>query len=103
MWNLSPPGISGLLRGRDSYAAKEDVAFLASLEIDGAGLAFVAVERAAGEAGNFLVVDDGLAVLDHLDFAPDQRDVEGLPHVRSARQLGRGRKESVDAAGMVAG
>lgn len=66
---------TGLLCWPDRDVAKEDVAFFAALKVDGAGLTFAAVERAAGKAGNFLVVDDDLAVLKHCDFASDQRDI----------------------------
>src|ERR1700692_1829434 len=63
----------------DDDAAEHHVAFFGALEIDGAGKFFMAVESAAGDAGDFLVVDDGFAVLDDRHHAPDERDVVGLP------------------------
>jgi hypothetical protein len=61
-----------LLAGRiNDDAAKHHPAFFAALEIDGARERFVAVESAAGDAGDFFVVDDGLAIQDDCDHAAD--------------------------------
>ncbi len=80
-----------------------DVSLFAALQVDRAGRAFVAVDGAAGDAGNLLVVDDGLAVQHHGDAAADERDVKRLPGVGRARLFGRGSQEPIDAAGVVAG
>ena len=79
------------------------MALFATLQIDWLRQCLVAVQCAARDAGDLLVVDDGLAILHYGDSAPDERNVEGLPNVGPARLLGRGREESVDAPGMVAG
>jgi len=79
------------------------MALLAALKVDGAGLILVAVERAAGEPGDLLIVDDGLPVLDYLDLAPNQGNVEGLPDIGAARQLRRGCKEAVYPASVMTG
>jgi len=44
--------------GRDDDVAKATWPFFAALQIDGSGHGFVAVERAAGDAGDFLIVDN---------------------------------------------
>src|ERR1700677_2518815 len=46
-----------------------------ALDVQRAGLPLVAVDRAAGDAGDFLVVDGGLSVAHHRHRAPDQRHV----------------------------
>ena len=61
------------------------------------------VQRAAGYTRNFLVIDDGLAVLNNRNRASHQRDVEGLPNVGFARQFRRRRQESIYCAGVMAG
>ena len=96
-------GATGLEGGRDHDVAKGDMTLLAALQVDRTGHRFMAVECAAGDAGNLLIVDDGCAVLDHGDFAPDERDVEALPDIRTARLFGIRSKEAVDAAGVMAG
>ena len=63
-----------LLCRYDRDVANDDAAFFAALEVDGAGLVFPDVEREAGLAGNFLIDDDGPAVLDHLEFGSSQRE-----------------------------
>ena len=92
-----------VIRGRNHDIPIGDVSLLAALQINRAGLAFVAVERAAGDARNLLVVDDGLAVQDHGDAPADESDVERLPHIRRTRLFRRGSEEPVHAAGVVAG
>ena len=47
----------------DHDASIGDAAFFAALQIDGAGQFLITVERTTRDAGNFLLVDDGLAVL----------------------------------------
>src|SRR5437588_10247022 len=61
----------------------------------------MAVQRAARYTGNFLVVDDGLAILPNRDHAPNERDVIRLPYARFSRQLGRRGEKAVDAAHMM--
>src|SRR6202041_801255 len=83
-------------------AAEEHVAFFGALEVDGAGQVFVAIEGAAGNARDFLIVDDGPAVLDDRDHAADERDVVGLPFAGLARKFRSRREEAVNTAGVVA-
>ena len=72
----------------DDDAPIGDVPLFASLQVDWSGHSFVAVEGAACNSRDFLVVDYGLAILYHGDHSPDQRDVEALPFSRLARQFG---------------
>src|SRR5581483_2405000 len=58
----------------------------------------VAVQRAAGDAGNGLPIYDGLAVERHCHHPPDQRDVERLPLARLFGRIYAGREKAVDAA-----
>src|SRR6266446_7761229 len=77
--------------------------FFTSLKIDGPRQFFMAVERATRDTGNFLVVDDGLAVLDHGDPSTEESDIEALPFSRLAGQFRRSSQETVYAAHVVAG
>jgi hypothetical protein len=77
------------------------VSLLATLQIKGPRLSFVAVERATGDAGNLLMIDDGFAIQHHGDVPADKRDVESLPRVGTARLLRRGRQKPVHTARMV--
>src|ERR1700758_3191876 len=96
-------GATGLEGGRDHDVAKGNMPLLAALQVDRPGHRFMAVECAAGNAGNLLIVNDGCAVLDDCHFAPDERDVEDLPDIRTARQFGIRSEEAVDATGVMAG
>src|SRR4029077_19270373 len=87
-----------LARGSDDYLAKHHAAFFAALEVDGAGQFFVTIESAAGDAGDFLVVDDGLAVQDYRDHPADEGDVVRLPFAGLARRLRRRSEKTVDSA-----
>src|SRR3974390_27681 len=92
-----------LLHGRREHdAAVCDAAFFATLQINGAGQLFVAVERAPGDPRNFLVVDDGLAVLHQCDPTATQRDVVGLPCSGLAWQFRRRCQEPVHPAHVMA-
>jgi hypothetical protein len=55
----------------DHDVAKGYVALFATLEIDGTGQGFMAVECTTGDTGNLLIIDDGLAVLDDGDHTAD--------------------------------
>ncbi len=63
----------------------------------------MAVQGAARDARGFLVIDDGLAVLNDGDPSPGQRDIEALPFSWLAGQLRRSRQETIHAAHVVAG
>ena len=54
-------------------------AVVVALQEERPGLAFVAVERAAGDPRNFQLVVDRYAVAHHRHSAAHQRDVERLP------------------------
>src|SRR5690348_5873672 len=76
---------------------------LIALEEDGAGLGFVAIERAAGDAGDLDVVVVLGSVAHYGEAAPHQRDVERLPFAGAERDIGRGRDEAVERAHFVRG
>src|SRR5260370_40612195 len=78
------------------------MAFFTSLEIDRPRQFFVAVERATCDTGNFLVVDDGLAVLNHGDPSTEESDIEALPFSRFAGLLRRRGQETIYAAHVMA-
>ena len=63
----------------DGYVSKGDMPCFAALQDDRARLRFVAVDGSAGRTRYFLIVDDGLSVLDHGDAAANQCDVVDLP------------------------
>src|SRR5712692_10484317 len=89
------------LRRRDHDVAVVDLLVIA-LQHYWSRLAFVAVERASGNARNLSVVDDQLVVEHHCDPASDQGDVEALPLTSLLCGIaGRG-DESVNAANSVA-
>src|SRR6185437_12560861 len=83
--------------------SERHAALFAALEIDGAGEAFVTVKRAAGDSGNFLVVDDGDPILYDSHGSAYQGNVESLPFVSYAGLLGGWIQEPVDASGVMAG
>jgi hypothetical protein len=63
----------------------------------------VTIERAAGKTWNFLVIDNGCAILNDADGPSHESDVIGLPLARFARQLGRRSNETINSTGMMAG
>lgn len=78
--------------------SKRDATLLAALQVNRAGQRFVAIERAARDAGNLLISDDRPAI-EHDSYAsPDEREVEGVPFGGLAWRRRRGRKKSVDAS-----
>src|SRR6476660_8663733 len=93
--------VTGLECRRDHNVTKRNMTLLAALQVDRAGHCLVAVERAAGETRNLLVVDDGRAVQHDGDLSADERDVVGLPDIRTARQLRIRCDEAVDSAGVL--
>src|SRR5205807_5673035 len=82
-------------RRRDDDITKTYMSIFTALQVDRPGHSFVAIKCAASDAGNFLVINDGLAVLHHGDCSSYECDVEGLPLSGFARQLRRRRDESV--------
>src|SRR5579883_3266043 len=87
-----------LLRQRDRDVPVLHSARVIALNVDRPRLGFVAVERAAGDAGDLLVIDRLHAVPHDRDAPPDQRDIEAFPRSRLARQRDRGREKAVDCA-----
>src|SRR5208282_6505091 len=86
-------------RGRNRNVPKSDVASLAALEIDRPGEHFVTIQSPASDAGNFLLVDDGLAVLHNGDHPSNQSDVVALPFSGLSRLFRRGGQKTIDASG----
>ena len=68
-----------VLRWHDKDAAVGYVPFFTSLKIEGSGQLLAAIQRATRDARDFLVIDDGLAVLNDSDPSPYQRDIEAQP------------------------
>jgi len=71
-----------------------------TLEEEGAGFGFVAIESAAGGAGDFDVVVIDLAVAEDGDATADEGDVEAGP-LAEVEVVGRGRVVAVDRAHFV--
>lgn len=91
-----------MLGGSQDEVAVGDGAVVA-LQIDGAGCGFVAIQGAAGNAGNLAVTNDGAAILNDGDIAAEEGDIEGLPLAGAARLFGFGGEETIDGAHVVAG
>ena len=53
------------LRWRKHNIPVSYMSIFTALQVDRAGQAFVAVKGATGDAGNFLVIDDGSPILQH--------------------------------------
>ena len=83
---------------RHDDIAELDATVFASLQVDRAGQRFVAVERAAGDARNLLIVDERRAVEHDRHAAADERDVIGSPRSGLAGHGRRRREETVDAS-----
>ena len=60
------------------------------------------IECSASDSGDFLVVNDRLAILHNCDVSADQSYVIRLPGIGFARQLRRGREEPIHPTGVVA-
>src|ERR1019366_6363628 len=92
------PGHGGLLllRQCDGDIAVADPAVVVALKVNRPRLALVAVERAAGDARDFLVIDHGFAVEYDRHLPADKRDVIHLPLRIELERLGRA-DHAVDA------
>jgi hypothetical protein len=103
----NPTDLRGLFSLRswdgDGDVSEGHLTLFAALQHERRRQSFVAVDGSAGDARNFLVVDDGLAVLYHRYATPYQRGVIGLPNTGGSRQLRVRREVTVNATGMVAG
>jgi len=75
------------------------VSGFAALQIDWDGKFFVTVQSPAGDARNFLFINDGLTILRNGDHSSNQRDVLGLPCSRLARLLRRRSQEAIHTSG----
>src|ERR1039457_1751984 len=62
---------------------------MVALEVNWTGIALVAIDGAAGDAGYLLMIDGGHAVENHRHPASDDRDVIGLPVRTERRRSGR--------------
>src|ERR1035437_7048623 len=80
----------------DGDVAGLHAAGVIALYVEGAGFAFVGIERAARGAGDLLVIDSLDAVANHRQPTAHQSDVEAFPLARRARQLHRRREHAVD-------
>lgn len=88
-------------RRRYDDASKTYVSIFTALQVDRAWQPFMAIERAAGNARDFLVIDDGLAILKDRNRSSYKRDVEGLPLARFAGQFRRRRNETIDSTSVM--
>src|SRR6185369_14316755 len=90
------PGRSWFRWG-DANVSVGDSAMIA-LQIKRSGQLFVTVQGSSRDTRDFLVVDDGVAVLDHSHPASIHRYVEGLPGPRPSRLLRVRRQETIHGA-----
>src|SRR5450755_1916038 len=74
-----------------------------ALQEDGPRPSFPAVERAAGDARNLAIGDDGDSVLRHAHMAPNQHNVVALPFARPPRHLRIVLQEAINAAHVAGG
>src|ERR1041385_7525636 len=97
----STRGRNLFLRWREKDISERHVSVLAALKINWARLFFMTIQCAAGDSGNFLIIDYGLPILYNLDHASNQGDIKALPLARFARQLRRWRQKTVDSTGVM--
>src|SRR5260370_2949764 len=79
------------------------MSFFTALEVDRPRHFFVAVKSATRDTRDFLIINDGLTILDNGDPSPKQGNIETLPFSRLARHFGRWCQETVHSAGMMTG
>src|SRR6516225_347486 len=91
--------LSLFFRRSDHDVAKGHVSVFTSLQIDRPWQAFLTIERAAGDARDFLMIDNRLAVLHYGDPSSDQGNVKGLPLVRLADRLRARSQKSINPTG----
>src|SRR5450759_4085103 len=92
------PECTGLVlcrRNRD--VPVPDAAVMVTLEVNWTGVGFVAVDGAAGYAGDLLIVDGGHVVEYHRRPSPDDGDVISLP-LRPERRRSGWAKHAIDGA-----
>ncbi len=77
---------SALRYGNADVAEFQD-AGVVTLDVERPRLAFVGIQRAAGNALDLLLINCGDAVADHGQCATHQRNIERLPHAGRARKL----------------
>jgi len=87
---------------RQKDVSVSDTAVVA-LKINWTGKFFVAVECTAGNAGNFLVRNDGVAVLDDSDETADKCNIECLPDAGASRLFRIGCKETINRTHVMIG
>src|SRR5207247_1677271 len=73
-----------------------------TLQHQRAGRTLVAIERAAGDAGNLLAIDHHFAVECHGHFSADERDIEILPFSGTLGGVYPGLQEAIDTGDDVA-
>src|SRR6185312_17110211 len=76
---------------------------MVSLQVDRTRLTFAAVQRAAGNARNFRIADDGFPVKNDRHESSDQGDVIGLPLAGTFRGHRAWREETIHRADHVIG
>src|SRR5215469_1910263 len=84
-----------LLCGSDDEVAKGDVSGFTSLQIDGSGQSFMAVQCAAGDPWYLLFINNRLTVLHNRHHAANEGDVVGLPLSRTAPLFRRWGQEPI--------
>src|ERR1035441_593507 len=89
-------GIRSTVRYRDSDVAVFHAAGVIALDVERSGLAFAAIDGAAGNARNLLAINGGLAIADDGHGAPHQGHIVALPFARPLGKLHRRRQESID-------
>src|SRR4051794_27581996 len=75
---------------------------MVALQVNRSGRFFMAIEGAAGDTGDLLMVDDGLAILDDGDMATQQGDIEDLPFARSSGLLRNGSQKTINRSHVMA-
>ena len=75
---------------------------MVTLQVDGARLAFVAVEGTAGDARNCGSIDHSFAIQVHRDLASHQFNVVGLPLIVRFGGIRRRGQVTINSANVVA-
>jgi hypothetical protein len=88
---------------RDHDFSKSYVSVFTTLQVDRPGHSFTAIKSAARDAGNFLMINNGLAILNQSYRSSYQSDIERLPLSGFAWQFGGRSNKSVDCASVMIG
>lgn len=97
-WILDSAALAASLRQRNRDVPILHPAGVIALNVQRTRLAFAAIDGAARDSGDLLIIDSGHSVANHGDVAANQRNVIGLPLAGPPGNIDRGRDESIDGS-----